>query len=97
MSVRQVPLNEALDALFIAAQNHTFFTVCFIKRTTGEERIMEASTNYKSLLKGGEAAYDAISKGLLVVRDREKGAIRSIATESILWIRANGEQLEVTR
>ena len=66
-----------------------FFTVVFTKRTTGEKRTMKASLNYKSLLKGGQAKYDFASKQLLVVRDCEKQAIRSIPWDAVLEIRAN--------
>lgn len=71
--------------------NGKFFTVCFRKRTTGEERVMNATLNYRGLLKGGAAAYDHNALGLLVVRDETKDAIRSIPVESVLWVKTNGE------
>lgn len=75
--------------------NGRFFTVCFTKRTTGEQRVMNATLNFRSLLKGGQAAYDHNAEGLIVVRDEAKDAIRSIPVENVLWIRANGETFEV--
>lgn len=66
------------------------FTVCFIKRTNGERRVMNCSVNYQSLTKGGELAYSPEEKNLLIVRDLKKNAIRSISIDSIEWIHANG-------
>jgi hypothetical protein len=67
------------------------FTVSFIKRTTGERRIMNCSVNYQNLTKGGELAYSPEEKNLLIVRDHVKKAIRSISIDSIEWIHANGK------
>jgi hypothetical protein len=68
------------------------FTVVFTKRTTGETRVMTAVTDYERLLKGGEAKYDAISKGLLIVRDLDKDAIRSIPLDGIKHVLISGTQ-----
>ena len=80
----------------LRATSGGFFTVKFIKRTTGEERVMRATLNLKSALKGGEAKYDHKAKGLLVVRDMDAtrdgvAPIRSIPFDNVLEIRANGE------
>ena len=77
-----------------------FFTVTFTKRTTGELRVMRATLNLKSALKGGGAKYDAKSKGLLIVRDMDAtkegvAPIRSIPFSNVLSIVANGETYEV--
>ena len=76
--------------------NGAFFSVEFIKRTTGELRKMTATLNYQSKLKGGTASYDAFEKGLLVVADTlalrktPERAIRSIPLENVLSINAGG-------
>lgn len=96
---------QALDLLWQQKVEHTIFTVCFVRRTdakdgsakAGDLRVMRAVPNYKALLKGGAAAYDAIAKRLLVVRDLEKGAIRSIPVDSVVWIKCNGETFEVEK
>jgi hypothetical protein len=77
-----------------------FFTVTFTKRTTGELRVMRATLNLKSALKGGEAKYDAKSKGLLIVRDMDAtregvAPIRSIPFSNVISIVANGETYQV--
>lgn len=81
---------------FLRALNGKFFTVEFIKRTTGELRVMTATTNYESKLAGGEAAYDFDEKKLIPVWDMAKQGFRSIPTDAVLVIRANGEEYKVT-
>jgi len=44
---------------FLRSLNGKFFTVEFIKRSTGEVRVMRATTNYESKLAGGDLGYDA--------------------------------------
>jgi hypothetical protein len=81
---------------FLKSLNGKFFTVEFIKRTSGERRVMRATTNYESLLKGGEAKYNFDEKKLLPVRDLEAQAFRSIALDAVLVIRANGNIYNIT-
>lgn len=78
LKVNQLKLRELLMSTAGAS-----FTVVFTKRTTGELRTMNAVTDYDRLLKGGDAKYDAVSKGLLIVRDLDKDAIRSIPLDGI--------------
>lgn len=72
-----------------------FFTIEFIKRTTGELRVMRATTNYKSYLAGGQPKYDFIEKNTLPVLDLEKQSIRSISLDAVLVIRALGNVYKV--
>jgi hypothetical protein len=82
---------------FLRSLNGKMFSVVFTKRTTGETRKMLASTNFASKLKGGDPAYDAKSKGLLVVLDvvaskaTPERAIRSIPLDAVSEIHAKGE------
>ena len=76
---------------FLQSLNGKFFTVEFIKRSTGEKRVMTCTTNYASHLAGGDAAYDAKAKQLLPVWDTVNKGFRSIPTNSVLVIRAKGE------
>lgn len=73
---------------FLNSLHGQFFTVDFVKRSTGERRTMNASLNYRSLLVGGQAKYDATVKNLVIVRDEGKNAIRSIPLDSLTTIRA---------
>ena len=77
-----------------------FFTVVFVKRTTGELRTMHATLNLKSALKGGDAKYDAKDKGLLIVRDMDAtregvAPIRSIPWGNVTQIHAHGNVYHV--
>mgnify|MGYP006273575019 CR=1 FL=1 len=75
--------------------NGKFFTVVFTKRSTGEVRKMRATTNYAKHLKGGTLNYDAKQKSLIPVWDLDKKAFRSIPTDSVTEIHANGNQYQV--
>lgn len=85
---------EAIHA-FLRSLNGSFFSVDFIKRTTGEARTMRATTNYTSKLVGGELKYDADAKQLIPVWDMDKKAFRSIPTDAVLVIRARGAIVKV--
>lgn len=85
---------------FLRGLNGKFFTIEFTKRTTGELRVMRATTNYKSKLAGGVLKYNADERNLIPVLDLEvlaKGepAFRSIPTDAVLRIRALGNSYEV--
>lgn len=80
---------------FLRGLNGKFFTIEFTKRTTGEHRVMRATTNYKSKLVGGVLKYDADAKNLIPVWDMEKKQFRSIPTDAVLKIRALGTEYEV--
>lgn len=80
---------------FLRSLNGKFFTVEFIKRSTGEIRVMRATTNYQSKLAGGDLAYDANAKSLIPVWDMDKKAFRSIPTDAVLRIVALGNTYEV--
>lgn len=80
---------------FLRSLNGKFFTIEFTKRTTGEVRVMRATTNYQSKLAGGDLAYDADAKKLIPVWDMEKKAFRSIPTDAVLRIVALGNTYEV--
>lgn len=86
---------------FLRGLNGKFFTVVFIKRSTGEERKMTATTNYTKFLAGGDLKYDANAKQLIPVIDMELVAkgdprpFRSIPTDTVLRITALGSTYEV--
>ena len=80
---------------FIRNLNGKFFTIEFIKRTTGELRVMRATTNYDSKVVGGSMKYDPTAKQLIPVWDMDKKAFRSIPTDSVLVIRALGNRYQV--
>ena len=74
-----------------------FFTVTFLKRSTGEERIMNCRKNVKKYLAGGERSYEFEEKNLIPVFDVQKMGYRCIPIENILKIKADGEEYQVVR
>ena len=96
-----ITINKAQAKNLIVNSNGGFFTVTFIKRTTGEVRTMNCTSNYKKLLKGGQAKYNALERDLVVVMDvakHKKGesAIRSIPLDSLLKLSISNEEYLVT-
>lgn len=77
----------------LRASNGKIVRVTFIKRTTGEVRVLVGRLGVKSHLKGGERAYDFEEKGLVSIFDMQKRAYRCVPTESILELCAEGETL----
>lgn len=79
----------------------TIFSCRFIKRTTGEERLMVCRLGVTKHLSNGEGeakqerAYDPIDKGLLPVWDMQKQAYRSISLDSILSIKIAGVEYQM--
>lgn len=80
---------------YLTSLNGKFFTIQFIKRSNGELRTMNCTTNYRSHLAGGEPAYDAKAKNLLPVWDLKAKGFRSIPLEGVLCITSGGLTIEV--
>jgi hypothetical protein len=91
---RIVSRREAVNVIR-GLEDGRFFSVTFVKRTTGEVRIMTCRQRVKKYLAGGECAYSFSDKGLVSVFDIQKMAYRSIPIDGIRTIRVNDEDLEV--
>lgn len=91
----ELTLERTQVSEFLRSLNGKFFTIEFIKRTTGENRVMRATTNYQSKLKGGTLNYDATEKQLIPVWDLDKKQFRSIPTDAVLRISALGNNYKV--
>lgn len=92
----EATLSKSQVMEFLRNLNGKFFTVEFIKRSTGEVRVMNATTNYESKLAGGDAAYNFSEKQLIPVWDLQKQAFRSIPTDAVQVIRVAGITYKVT-
>lgn len=66
-----------------------FFTICFVKRTNGEKRIMNCRFGVKKYVTGEGLKFEPKERNLLVVFDVHKEQYRMINLESIIWIKAN--------
>jgi hypothetical protein len=71
------------------------FTVTFVKRTTGETRVINCRKGVKKHLKGGRLGYNPAEKSLVGVFDMQNGGYRMIALESIKKIVMQGEEYKV--
>jgi hypothetical protein len=71
------------------------FTVTFVKRSTGQERVMNCRKGVVKHLKGGEKKYDPKKKNLVCVFDMQAGGYRSIALESIKKVAMQGQVFDV--
>ena len=94
---------NALKALDVfKAANGRIFSVTFVKRTDGSIRDMLCRTGVAKHLKGGEPAYDALSKGLMTVYSLDAQGYRNINLDSVLSAKVDGvvydfEKAEVTK
>ena len=70
------------------------FTVTFVKRTTGETRVMNCRKGVKKYLSGGGLKYNPIEKGLVPVYEMSTG-FRSISLDEIKRISMKGEVFDV--
>ncbi len=67
-----------------------FFTVQFVKRTTGEIRKMNCRTGVSKGVTGVGKTYDAKEKGLVTVWDTQAKNFRSINLDGIISITSQG-------
>ncbi len=86
---------EAVEA--IRMSGGAIFGVEFIKRSTGEMRVMSCRLGVKSHLRGGEPAYNFAEKGLISVFDMgNKNAYRCVPIEGIVAVTISGCREVVT-
>lgn len=86
---------EAIAKVFEHMPKGTVFSVRFVKRTNGQERIMRCRFGVKSHLRGGERAYNPLAKALFTVFDMDKRGYRSIPWEGIRELRIDGRTYPV--
>ncbi len=78
--------------------NGSIFTVTFVKRTTGERRVMNARFGVHKYVKGVGLSYNPTEHRLIGCYDMQKAqgeGYRMIATESITDLKVNGEHYVV--
>lgn len=89
-TVKAITREEAKPQDIIKQTKGKFFTVEFVKRTTGELRKMNCRTGVKKGVKGVGKLYNPEEKGVVVVWDTQKKAFRSISIEGIISVTADG-------
>ena len=78
--------NAKFAAIMEAGKGGKFFSVRFIKRTTGEPRFMNCRLGVKKHLKGGDKPYSDREHKLVTVYDLKAEGYRSIPLESVFEI-----------
>ena len=90
---------EAVNIICAQKTNGVFFSVEFIKRTSGELRKMVCRGGVQKHLVGGTLKYNPKEKNLIGVWDsmveNPKKAYRMIAVEGIKVIKASGREYKV--
>ena len=95
MAALTIGAHEVESTIRENADDGRFFTVCFTKRTTGEERVMNARLGVKKHLRGGELKFDPKEKNLLICYDAKSNGYRSIPLEAVHWVKAGGREYHV--
>lgn len=80
-----------IENLIQTLSDGKFFRVVFIKRTTGERRVMRARRGVTKYLRGGKLPYDPIEKGLMTVFDLDKKAYRMVSLDAIVELHHHGK------
>jgi len=78
------------DTVHALVADGRFFSVEFIKRTTGEARQMQARSGVTKHLKGGTKRFDDASKNLLTVFSLDANGYRSISIDLIQSMTVKG-------
>mgnify|MGYP003641663368 CR=1 FL=1 len=89
-TVRAITREEAKPQDIIKQTKGKFFTVEFVKRTTGELRKMNCRTGVSKGVTGAGKTYDPEEKGLVTVWDTQAKSFRSISIEGIISVTADG-------
>lgn len=76
---------------FITGTHGRIFAVEFVKRSTGELRLMNCRTDVSKYVTGAGLSYDPKAKGLITVFDMCKHGYRSIPVDGIQRIKVDGE------
>jgi hypothetical protein len=88
VTVIENPTESAVD--IIRKSHGKFFSVEFVKRTTGEVRKMNCRTGVTLGVTGIGKAFNDFDKGLVTVWDAQISQFRSIPLENIIKITSKG-------
>ncbi len=83
---------RTIDDFNTATDKGRFFTVVFVKRTTGDIRVMNCRRNVAKHLKGGEISYDPATHKLMPVWDVGANGYRSVPLDNLLSVRVEGRE-----
>lgn len=83
---------EQAQQIIKGYKGRQFFTVEFVKRTNGENRVMNCRKGVSKGVRGGGLRFDPVSKGLVNVFDIPLGQHRFISLDTIKRISLKGKR-----
>lgn len=84
MRVMYVSRKKAIEV--IENSKGKFVTVCFIKRSNGEKRILNGRLSVSKGVKGVGFSFDPEEKGLIPIWDAQIREHRFVSKEAVLWV-----------
>ena len=97
--MKTISRDKAVEIIRAQKEEGVFFSLEFIKRSTGELRKMVCRGGVKKHLQGGELKYNPADHDLIGVWDSTvadpKKAYRSISIEGIQMLKAGGEEYKI--
>ena len=90
MKPKRISLAEAVE--LVLSQEGKIMTVEFVKRTTGEIRIMNCRCGVRKYVTGEGAKYSFKDRELIPVYDLQKRAYRTINARAIRKVTAGGSE-----
>jgi len=94
MKPKKITLAEAIDV--VLSQKGKIMTVEFVKRTTGEVRVMNCRSGVRKYVTGEGAKYSFQDRELIPVYDLQKKGYRTINARAITKVRADGQEYLVS-
>jgi hypothetical protein len=88
-------ISKGEAAKMINETNGKVFTCHFIKRSTGDLRIINCRTGVKKHLKGGELPFDPREKKLRTVFDMQNKGYRMISLDAVVKLIVDHVEYEV--
>lgn len=92
--IESISLVQAI--LLLLASAGRVFTVTYVKRTDGSDRVMNARLGVCKELKGKKRNYSPALRGLIGVYDMQKKAYRTVDANTILELKVDGKHYEVS-
>lgn len=84
-------MHMTMEEFIARVRNGRIFTLEFVKRTTGEFRVMNARLGVKAYVKGVGLKFDPKAKDLLGVFDLQKGEYRFINLRAPITLKLEKE------
>jgi hypothetical protein len=87
--------DEFVEFCEMRRRDGRMFSVEFVKRSTGEVRVMLCRLGVTKHLRGGEPAYDFAEKGLLSVWSVKDKGYRAVSVEGVKRVKVKGVWVSV--